>query len=146
MPTRSQSVSCQGDVEMIPDAPKERAPRNDGVHAPKVSRGDPGCALPPCCKAVLGYPVGLSPFIQVRLPKGFSFQSKESRAMSYRDAEGAAVVRGTTRTFAMAKTAVESWAWQWWDSLTKVAQNSLTAAQKNEPQESEERPLKKAKV
>ncbi len=124
--------------------PSEPIHREHGAHAAKQPRGDPGCNLPPMCKANLGFPQGLSPFIQVRLPKGFSFQRKESRAMSYRDDEGQAVIRGTTRSFTMAKTACESWCWQWWDSLTPVAQSSLKTAQ-NEQGESVERPAKRAK-
>lgn len=135
-----------GDIAMVVE-PKEPITRDDGLHAPKQSRGDPGLNLPPMCRANLGFPVNLSPFIQVRLPKGFQYNSKESRAMSYRDAEGAAVVRGTMRTYAMAKASCESWAWQWWDSLSAPAKTSLKTAQneQSQPAESSERPSKRAK-
>lgn len=123
--------------------PTEKRTRNDGPHVPKQHRGEPVCNLPPCCKATLGYPNGLSPFIQVRLPKGYLFKGKESRAMSYRDADGLVVPRGTTRTYAMAVQSVESWAWSWFEDLPSATQASLRASVK---EHLEERPLKKQKT
>ena len=120
----------------------ERKERQDGPHVPKQSRGEPECDLPPCCRVNLGYPVGLSPFIQVRLPKGYSYMNKESRAMSFRESEGQVVPRGTQRTYAMAVKAVESWAWQWFESLSPAVQKSMSSTDK----EILERPTKKQKT
>ena len=59
------------------------------------------------------FPNICSPFIKVRLPKGFQFQSKESRAMMYRNAEGAGVAGEMMRTYAMARASCESLAMAW---------------------------------
>ena len=50
---------------------------------------------------------------------------KASRACSFAEAGGAAVPGGTTRSKQMAIQSVESWAWQWWETLTPIVQASL---------------------
>ena len=47
----------------------------------------------------------------------------------------------------MAKASCESWAWQWWDSLSAPAKTSLKTAQneQSQPAGSSERPSKRAK-
>lgn len=58
-----------------------------------------------------------SPFIQVRLPRGFKHLTKASRAVSYFSDDGpnAALAnsRFTRRSLASAKAAAQSWVWEW---------------------------------
>lgn len=108
-----------------PADPAERKPRAVGPPDGRVARGDPEANIPPCCRCHFGYPQGLSPFIQVHLPKGFKYMKKASRACSFAEAGGAAVPGGTTRSKQMAIQSVESWAWQWWETLTPIVQASL---------------------
>lgn len=61
--------------------------------------------------------------------------------MSYRNADAPEIVGGVTRTLAVAKASCESWAWQWFESLTKAQQESL-----GDSSGSHERPAKKQRV
>lgn len=91
--------------------------REDEAHLPPQLRGDPGCNLPPGCKANYGATHEASPFIQVRLPRGFKHLTKASRAVSYFSDDGpnAALAnsRFTRRSLASAKAAAQSWVWEW---------------------------------
>ena len=70
------------------------------------------------------FPNSLSPFIQVRLPKGFQFQSKEHRAIvSLKVLE---LLRGMMRTYAMSRASCESWAAGPWRVLQKNYWKQLT--------------------
>lgn len=111
-----------------PVAPEEpsKNPRNDGPHAPRQAREKPDeVTVPPCCRVSFGHPKDLSPFCQVHLPKGWKFQGKASRSSSYGESSGPAVPNGTSRSKQMALRCIESWAWQWWDTLPPITQASL---------------------
>lgn len=86
------------------------------VRAPRTPRDDPNLSLPPSVKQNFGALLA-SQFIQVRLPVGYVHEGKASRALSYCDPHGTPIQGGTRRTVAVAKAALESWCWQWWESL-----------------------------
>ncbi len=102
--------------------------RVDGPHQKPVARGEvcDADSLPPGCSANFGYPENASPFIQLRLPQGMSYEKKKSRAVSFMD--GGSSIKGTKRTQETALNCISSWAWSWWNSLTADEKSSVRNA------------------
>ncbi len=126
--------------------PEEPAPsrhRESGSRAAPTARDDPNMNLPSGVKAHFGFPQNASAFVQLRLPGGMTWDGKASRAMSFRNPDAPIVSGGTTRTLEVAKASLESWAWQWFESLPVAKQKSLRES--HEPEVSE-RPLKKLRT
>lgn len=107
------------------DEPASSSRREGGPRAAPTARDDPNMSLPPGVKAHYGFPQNASAFVQVRLPNGISWDGKCSRAMSYRNPDAPLIPGGTTRTVEVAKASLESWAWQWFESLSVSEKKSL---------------------
>ena len=130
--------------------PEVREPRKEAFRVGvREKRGDPDLDVPPCSRSHGGFPKDQSPYIQVHLPKGYKFQGKASRACCFADEEGKAVPNGTSRSRKMAVQSVQSWSWQWWESLTPVVQSSLRGhkdVKKDGDGAAGERPAKRART
>eukprot|EP00435_Cladocopium_sp_Y103_P049541 s1312_g15.t1 len=130
----------------VPDvAPLEEAKdpvRADAgkVHADQCARGRPEGEWPPGTKPYFGNPATSSPFVQCYLPQGFVFQNRKSKCLSFQEGP-ASSVRGICRSKEAAILGVQTWAWQWFNSLKKEDKNSLV-----ETDALAERPAKKARV
>lgn len=119
-----------GEPEVPGEVPMPSAARQVGSRAAPTERDNPESELnvPPGIKLVFGYPSNANPFIQAKLPLNMAaFENKRSRAMSYRNPNAPDVLGGTTRSFDMAKQAIESWAWQWFEGLSTAEQEALKA-------------------
>ena len=80
-----------------------------------------------------GFPHGTSPFVQVRLPTGFKFESKASRAVCFAP-ESVPVPRGTSRTKAAAEQAASAWSWRWFAELPAATQRIVSSNSDAQPQ------------
>ena len=112
-----------------------------GAHAAQTPRGRPSGSWPPGAKPYFGYPATSSAFVQCYLPENFKFNGKKSKALSFQTEGEQKTSRGTNRTKDAAVLGVQTWAWQWFNSLTSVQQNAL-----KETEALPERPAKKARV
>ena len=63
--------------------------------------------------------------MQCYLPDGFLFGGKKSKSLSFQDPEDNKSSRSTTRTKDAAILGVQTWAWQWYRSLTAIQQAAL---------------------
>ena len=102
--------------------------REDGPHAAPVSRGNPmlEAEVPPGVLMHYGNPTTASPFVQLKLPNGMTFERKKSRSVSFVGDNGM-VYKGTTRSKKNAIECVSAWAWQWWESLSDLQKSSIRA-------------------
>ena len=110
------------------------------VHADQCARGRPEGEWPPGSKPYFGNPATSSPFVQCYLPQGFVFQGRKSKSLSFQEGP-ASTVRGICRSKEAAILGVQTWAWQWFNSLKKEDKSSLV-----ETDALAERPAKKARV
>ena len=92
------------------DVGQARGPANRG-------RGPlPDFEVAPGCSVAFATPFGQSPFVQIHLPRGFKFEGKSSRAVSYVPESGP-LNRGTTRLKSQAQEIASAWSWRWFSSL-----------------------------
>ena len=110
------------------------------VHADPCARGRPSGEWPPGTKPYFGNPATSSPFVQCYLPQGFVFQGRKSKCLSFQEGP-ASTVRGICRSKEAAILGVQTWAWQWFNSLKKEDKSSLV-----DRDALAERPAKKARV
>ncbi|CAL1150545.1 unnamed protein product [Cladocopium goreaui] len=110
------------------------------VNADQCARGRPEGEWPPGSKPYFGNPATSSPFVQCYLPQGFVFQGRKSKSLSFQEGP-ASTVRGICRSKEAAILGVQTWAWQWFNSLKKEDKSSLV-----ETDALAERPAKKARV
>ena len=100
--------------------------RRDGPHASPQQREKPAGDLPCGCRIYEGVPSTGNPFLQVYLPGGFRYSNRKSRAVCYNVAGATAeTAKATTRTRVQALASVQTWAWQWWNSLTQAERDAL---------------------
>eukprot|EP00438_Fugacium_kawagutii_P009613 Skav215639 [mRNA] locus=scaffold736:197173:203009:- [translate_table: standard] len=104
--------------------------REDSTHASPVVRGNPSDLttpdkVPPGVTLNYGVPDKSSPFVQLKLPQGMSFEAKKSRSVSFMATGIPMSGRGTTRTRENALDCVLAWGWEWWGSLTDSQKNSI---------------------
>ena len=99
-----------------------------GMELPKVAPGT---------KVTVGRPLDAQPFIQVRLLEGRRYEAKSGRSWSYVPRGGAALPRGTQRTFAQATAAALQWSWAFFRSLPAAKQEELRTkyGEQNAPDE-----------
>lgn len=83
---------------------------------------------PPSVKPYFGNPSSSSPFVQCYLPTGFSFEGRKSKSLSFQPEGEALSVKGTLRKKKAAVMGVQSWAWQWFRSLSDLQQAALKEA------------------
>lgn len=113
------------------DFQQDRAERSDlgGCHQQHRTRGSEnvGVQFAPGVAWTVGTPTNASPFIQVRLPKGFQCEGRSSRAVSFMPSEGR-MERGTTRTRKAAEEMAAAWSWRWFSSLSASVQKCVSDA------------------
>ena len=71
----------------------------------------------PGCSVTYGYPANQSPFVQIHLPKGWKYEKKSSRAVSYCPDSGPIMARGTNRKQDQAFEMACAWSWRWFGQL-----------------------------
>lgn len=64
-----------------------------------------------------GYPKDASPFVQARLPTGWSHKKRCSKALSFQSDNAPAGSKFTLRPKALAEQAAKAWCWGWWNDV-----------------------------
>lgn len=75
----------------------------------------------PGCTVSYGFPANQSPFVQMHLPRGWKFENKSSRAVSFAPETGQ-LLRGTNRAKSVAFEMACAWSWRWFGTLSSEHQ------------------------
>lgn len=82
---------------------------------------------PPGVGVYYGVPKDASPFIQTRLPQGYKFEKRQSKAVSFFGDN--LLARGTLKTKPQAEQACMAWTWAWWNALSAEQQSAIQTSE-----------------